>query len=44
MKIWRKNDFIYIDYVGIVKETNEVFDTTIKEEIEKPVHSLLIKR
>ena len=31
----RKNDFIYIDYVGIVKETNEVFDTTIKEEAEK---------
>jgi FKBP-type peptidyl-prolyl cis-trans isomerase 2 len=33
--VLKKNDFVYIDYIGIVKETNEVFDTTIKEEAEK---------
>ena len=30
----QNGDFILIDYVGKVKETGEVFDTTI-EEIEK---------
>ena len=31
----KNGDFIYIDYIGIIKETNDVFDTTIKEEAEK---------
>jgi len=28
---FQKGDFIFIDYVGRVKETNELFDTTIEE-------------
>lgn len=31
----KKGDFVYIDYIGIVKETNEIFDTTLKAEAEK---------
>lgn len=33
----QKGDFILVDYVGKVKETNDVFDTTI-EEIAKKEH------
>lgn len=31
----REGDLVYIDYVGRVKETGEVFDTTIEEEAKK---------
>jgi len=31
----KKNDFIELDFVAKVKDTNELFDTTIKEEAEK---------
>lgn len=34
MKI-KNNDFIELDFVGKVKETNEIFDTTMKEEAKK---------
>ncbi len=34
----QKGDFIFIDYVAKVKETNEVFDTT-KEDVAKKEHS-----
>ena len=30
-----KGDLVYIDYIGRIKETNEVFDTTIEEEAKK---------
>ena len=33
----QKGDFILIDYVAKVKETNEVFDTT-KDEVAKKEH------
>ena len=33
----QKGDFILIDYVAKVKETNEVFDTT-KEDVAKKEH------
>ncbi len=33
----QKADFILIDYVAKVKETNEVFDTT-KEDVAKKEH------
>jgi peptidylprolyl isomerase len=33
----QKGDFILIDYIAKVKETNEVFDTT-KEDIAKKEH------
>ncbi|HSV49903.1 MAG TPA: FKBP-type peptidyl-prolyl cis-trans isomerase, partial [Candidatus Acidoferrales bacterium] len=33
----QKGDFIIIDYVAKVKETNEVFDTT-KDEVAKKEH------
>ncbi|NLB76067.1 MAG: peptidylprolyl isomerase, partial [Crenarchaeota archaeon] len=33
----QKGDFILIDYVAKVKETNEVFDTT-KDEVAKTEH------
>ena len=31
----KKGDLIYIDYIGIVKESGEIFDTTIEEEAKK---------
>jgi len=31
----KDKDFVYIDYVGKVKDTGEVFDTTIEEEAKK---------
>ena len=33
----QKGDFILIDYIAKVKETNEVFDTT-KDEVAKKEH------
>jgi peptidylprolyl isomerase len=33
----QKGDFILIDYVAKIKETNEVFDTT-KDEVAKKEH------
>jgi len=32
---FKKGDFILIDYVATVKETGEVFDTTIEETAKK---------
>ncbi|BAB65323.1 peptidylprolyl isomerase [Sulfurisphaera tokodaii] len=31
----KDKDFVYIDYIGKVKDTGEVFDTTIEEEAKK---------
>ncbi|HEW93906.1 MAG TPA: peptidylprolyl isomerase [Thermoprotei archaeon] len=31
----KKGDFVYIDYIGIIKETNEIFDTSIESEAKK---------
>ena len=31
----QKNDFVEIEFVGKIKDTNEVFDTNSKVEIEK---------
>lgn len=31
----QKGDIIYVDYIGYVADTNEVFDTTIEEEARK---------
>lgn len=35
MTVVQKNDFIEIEFIGKIKDTNEVFDTNSKEEIEK---------
>ncbi|MBS7617710.1 peptidylprolyl isomerase, partial [Candidatus Bathyarchaeota archaeon] len=32
---FQKGDFILIDYVARVKDTNEVFDTTVEAEARK---------
>jgi len=31
----QKGDIVYIDYIGYIADTNEVFDTTIEEEAKK---------
>lgn len=31
----QKNDFIEIEFIGKIKDTNEIFDTNIKKELEK---------
>ena len=33
--MFKEKDFIYIDYVARIKDTGEVFDTTIEEEAKK---------
>ncbi len=35
MVVAQKNDFIELEFTGIVRDTNEVFDTTNKEEAKK---------
>lgn len=35
MTVVQKNDFVEIEFVGKLKDTNEVFDTNSKAEIEK---------
>lgn len=34
MVVTKKNDFVEIEFVGKIKDNNEVFDTNIKSEIE----------
>ena len=30
-----KGDFVYVDYIGLVRDSKEIFDTTIEEEAKK---------